>query len=92
MLLIATDGRRDGGSVEEAARHHATPLCSVHSRRNLLYGPSGFPLGSRQEMSLARKEVIETVRDYKTSKHGRGCRPLKEAGVMAVAGIVWEPS
>lgn len=43
-------------------------------------------------MSLARREVIETVRDYKTSKHGRGYRPLKEAGVTAVAGIVWEPS
>lgn len=43
-------------------------------------------------MSLAREEVIETVRDYKTSKHCRECGPLKKAGVMAVTGIVWEPS
>lgn len=43
-------------------------------------------------MSLAREEVIETVRDYKTSKHCRECGPLKQAGVTAVAGIVWEPS
>lgn len=43
-------------------------------------------------MSLAREEVIETVRDYKTSKHCGECTPLKQAGVPAVAGIVWEPS
>lgn len=43
-------------------------------------------------MSLAREEVIETVRDYKTSKHCGECGPLKQAGVTAVAGIVWEPS
>lgn len=43
-------------------------------------------------MSLARKEVIEIVRDYKTSKHCGECRPLKQAGVMAVVGILWEPS
>lgn len=43
-------------------------------------------------MSLAREEVIETVRDYKTSKHYGECRPLKQARVTALAGIVWEPS
>lgn len=43
-------------------------------------------------MSLAREEVIETVRDYKTSKQCREGRPLEQAGVTAVAGMVWEPS
>lgn len=43
-------------------------------------------------MSPAREEVIETVRDYKTSKHGEGCRPLKKAEVTAVPGTVWEKS
>lgn len=43
-------------------------------------------------MSPAREEVIETVRDYKTSKHGEGCRPLKKPEVTAVAGTVWEKS
>lgn len=40
-------------------------------------------------MSHAREEVIETVRDYKTSKHWGECRPLRVTGL---AGIVWEPS
>lgn len=44
LLLITTDG--DGGRVEEAAHRHSTPLYSFHNRRNLLYGTSGFPLGS----------------------------------------------
>jgi len=43
-------------------------------------------------MALAREEVIEAVRDYKTSKHCGERGPLKQAGVKAVPGIVWEPS
>lgn len=53
-------GRWNGGRVEAGAHHRTTPLGSVQNRRNLLYGPSAFPLGSWQEMSLAKAEVIET--------------------------------
>lgn len=41
------------------------------SGRNLVYDPLAIPLGSRQEMALAREEVIETVSESKTSKRSR---------------------
>lgn len=80
------------GTVGESGERGA-PL-ATRSTRNLLYEPPGFPLGSRQEMSLAREEVIETVRDYKTSKQhwGGGASGERQRGVTAVASIVWERS
>lgn len=45
--------------------------------------PFCSPLGSKQEMSLAREEVIETMRDYKTSKHGREYGPLEQSSVRS---------
>lgn len=64
-------------------------LLSSQQKEFILWG-FWFPTGSWQEMSFAREEVIETVRDYKTSKHRGGCWPLKQARVSAVADIMWE--
>lgn len=79
-VLLIVSGRWNGGRVEAGAHRHTTPLSPVQNRRNLLYGPSIFPLGNWQEMSLAKAEVIETERLLNkqtrqgvwTSEAGRG--------------------
>lgn len=76
------------GTVGESGERGA-PL-ATRGRRNLLYEPPGFPLGSRQEMTPAREEVIETVRDYKTSKQRWGGGLWRE--VRESLAIVWERS
>ena len=68
------------GELKQDPTGHTSPLGSVQNRKNLLYGPSAFPVGNWQEMTLAKAEVIETERLLNkqtqqgvwTSEAGRG--------------------
>lgn len=75
--------------VGELKRQHASTLLlsAFFTREEFTLWAFWFSLGSEQEMSPAREEVIETVSDYKTSKYWVECRPLHRAGVT---GILWE--
>lgn len=59
------------GEREESEGEEEEKQGCLTSGRNLVYDPLAVPLGSRQEMALARKEVIETMNESKTSKHSR---------------------
>lgn len=78
MLAInSSDGvRYESTEEKERGREKA-------SGQEFTLWPFCFPLGNKQEMSLAREEVIEIVRDYKTSKHGRKYGPLEQSSVRS---------